>query len=117
MLMSGGAMTGKGDIAYGARLEATSRDRDYPIGRNMSTIAFNVVDWHGDTSVVCNMQSQIPIGRGSNVIGHASYNNKGSGQVGLRFNTTDQLQIALLAVLPLFRHVKRALFDSSEMMD
>lgn len=117
MLMSGGAMTGKGDIAYGARLEATSRDRDYPIGRNMSTIAFNVVDWHGDTSVVCNMQSQIPIGRGSNVIGHANYNNKGSGQVGLRFNTTDQLQIALLALLPLFRHVKRALFDSSEMMD
>nr|CAD1844114.1 unnamed protein product [Ananas comosus var. bracteatus] len=114
LLVSGGAMTGRGDVAYGGRLEATLRDKDYPIGRMLSTLALSVVDWHGELVVGCNVQSQIPLGRGTNLIGHANLNNKGTGQVGIRLNSSDQLQIALIALIPIFRNIKRMLFDSSQ---
>lgn len=114
VLMSGGAMTGRGDVAYGGRLEATLKDQDYPIGRALSTLALSVVDWHGDLAVGCNLQSQIPIGRGTNLIGHANISNRGSGQLGIRFNSSEQLQIALLALIPIFRNVKKMLSGSSQ---
>jgi len=117
LLLSGGAMVGQGDVAYGGRLEATLRDKDYPIGRALSNLALSIVDWHGDLAIGCNVQSQIPLGRGTNVVGHVNLNNKGTRQVGIRLNSSDQLQIALLALLPIFRHAKRILFGSSEQFD
>ncbi|ONK57100.1 uncharacterized protein A4U43_C10F16620 [Asparagus officinalis] len=117
LLMSGGVMAGRGDVAYGGRLEGTLRDKDYPIGRALSTLALSVVDWHGDLAIGCNVQSQIPLGRGTNVVAHANLNNKGTGQVGIRLNSSEQLQIALVALVPLFRHVKRVLFGSSQTFD
>ncbi|KAM0946933.1 putative small monomeric GTPase [Dioscorea sansibarensis] len=114
VLMSGGAMTGRGDVAYGGRLEATLKDQDYPIGRALSTLALSAVDWHGDLAVGCNLQSQIPIGRGTNLIGHANISNRGSGQLGIRFNSSEQLQIALLALIPIFRNLTKMLSGSSQ---
>ncbi|KAG0497708.1 hypothetical protein HPP92_002399 [Vanilla planifolia] len=109
VLIGGGAMTGRGDAAYGGRLEATLRDKDYPIGQNLSTIALSIVDWHGDLALGCNIQTQHPLGRRTNVVCHGNLSNKGSGQVGIRLNTSDQLQIAFLALLPIFKGVIRML--------
>lgn len=103
MVVTGGAMTGRGDVAYGGSLEATLRDKDYPLGRSLSTLGLSVMDWHGDLAIGCNLQSQIPIGRSSNMIARANLNNRGAGQVSIRFNTSEQLQIALVGLLPLFR--------------
>ncbi|KAL0912619.1 hypothetical protein M5K25_018603 [Dendrobium thyrsiflorum] len=114
MLISGGAMTGRGDVAYGGRLEATLREKNYPIGRSLSTIALSVVDWHGDLALGCNIQTQHSLGRGTNLICHGNLSNKGSGQVGIRLNTSDQVQIALVALLPIVRSIIRMLSVSSE---
>ncbi|VAH06047.1 unnamed protein product [Triticum turgidum subsp. durum] len=109
LLVSGGTMSGKGDAAYGGRLEATLRDKDYPIGRMLSTLAISVVDWHGDLAVGCNAQSQIPAGRSSNLIASLNVSNKGTGQVGIRLNSSEHLQIALLALVPIFKNVRKLL--------
>uniref|UniRef100_A0A0E0IW28 AIG1-type G domain-containing protein n=1 Tax=Oryza nivara TaxID=4536 RepID=A0A0E0IW28_ORYNI len=109
VLVSGGAMSGRGDVAYGGRLEATLKDKDYPIGRMLSTIALSVVDWHGDLAVGCNIQSQIPAGRASNLIGHANLSNKGTGQVGIRLNSSEHLEIALIALVPIYQNIKKLL--------
>uniref|UniRef100_J3N4N7 AIG1-type G domain-containing protein n=1 Tax=Oryza brachyantha TaxID=4533 RepID=J3N4N7_ORYBR len=109
VLVSGGAMSGRGDVAYGGRLEATLKDKDYPIGRMLSTIALSVVDWHGDLAVGCNIQSQIPAGRASNLIGHANLSNKGTGQVGIRLNSSEHLEIALIALVPIYHNIKKLL--------
>lgn len=114
IVMSGGAMTGRGDVAYGGRVEAVLRDKDYPLGRTLTTLAASVVDWHGDLAVGCNFQSQVPIGRHTNLVGHANLNNRGSGQVGIRVNSSEQLQIALIAVVPILKGIQRMLsFGSS----
>ncbi|KAF5764405.1 putative small monomeric GTPase [Helianthus annuus] len=101
LVVAGGAVIGRGDVAYGGSLEATLRDKDYPLGRFLSTIGLSVMDWHGDLALGWNAQSQIPIGRFTNLIGRVNLNNKGSGQVSVRLNSSEQLQIALTALVPL----------------
>lgn len=103
VVISGGAMTGRGDVAYGGSLEATFRDKEYPVGRFLSTLGLSVMDWHGELALGCNVQSQIPIGRSTNLIARANLNNRGSGQVSLRLNSAEQLQLALIGFLPLLR--------------
>ncbi|XP_071702047.1 translocase of chloroplast 120, chloroplastic-like [Rutidosis leptorrhynchoides] len=101
LVVAGGAVIGRGDVAYGGSLEATLRDKDYPLGRFLSTVGLSVMDWHGDLALGWNAQSQIPIGRFTNLIGRVNLNNKGSGQVSVRLNSSEQLQIALVALVPI----------------
>ncbi|KAH9622305.1 hypothetical protein KSS87_011073 [Heliosperma pusillum] len=108
VVMSGGAMASRGDIAYGGTLEATLRDRDYPLGRFLSTLGLSVMDWHGELAIGCNVQSQIPIGRHTNLVARANLNNRGSGQIGLRLNSSEQLQLALIGLLPLIRKLMQS---------
>lgn len=103
MVMSGGAMASRGDVAYGGSLEATFRDKDYPLGRFLSTLGLSIMDWHGELAVGCNAQSQIPIGRFTNLIARANLNNRGSGQLSLRLNSSEQVQLALIGLVPLLR--------------
>ncbi|XP_010487524.1 PREDICTED: translocase of chloroplast 120, chloroplastic-like isoform X2 [Camelina sativa] len=103
MVMSGGAMTSRGDVAYGGSLEAQFRDKDYPLGRFLSTLGLSVMDWHGDLAIGGNIQSQVPIGRSSNLIARANLNNRGAGQVSIRVNSSEQLQLAMVALVPLFK--------------
>ncbi|KAK1437866.1 hypothetical protein QVD17_03666 [Tagetes erecta] len=100
LVAAGGAVFGRGDVAYGGSLEATLRDKDYPLGRFLSTVGVSVMDWHGDLALGWNAQSQIPIGRFTNLIGRVNLNNKGSGQVSVRLNSSEQLQLALAALVP-----------------
>ncbi|KAK4340450.1 hypothetical protein RND71_041912 [Anisodus tanguticus] len=101
LVVSGGAMFGRGDVAYGGSLEATLRDKDLSLGHFLSTLGLSVMDWHGDLAIGCNSQTQIPIGRYTNLIGRVNINNKGSGQVSIRLNSSEQLQIALISLIPL----------------
>ncbi|XP_027353884.1 translocase of chloroplast 120, chloroplastic [Abrus precatorius] len=103
LVISGGAMAGRGDIAYGGSLEAQLRDKDYPLGRFLSTLGISVMDWHGDLAVGCNVQSQIPVGRFTNLVARANLNNRGAGQISIRLNSSEQLQIALIGLIPLLK--------------
>ncbi|CAN8271352.1 unnamed protein product [Cochlearia groenlandica] len=103
MVMSGGAMTCRGDVAFAGTLEAQLRDKDYPLGRFLTTLGLSVMDWHGDLAIGGNIQSQVPLGRSSNLIARANLNNRGSGQVSLRLNSSEQLQLAMVAIVPLFK--------------
>ncbi|KAB1997614.1 hypothetical protein ES319_D12G035900v1 [Gossypium barbadense] len=103
VVMTGGVMTGRGDLAYGGSLEAQLRDKDYPLGRSLSTLGLSIMDWHGDLAIGCNIQSQVPVGRSTNLIARANLNNKGAGQVSLRINSSEQLQLALTSLFPLLK--------------
>ncbi|XP_049935685.1 translocase of chloroplast 101, chloroplastic-like isoform X1 [Nymphaea colorata] len=115
VVMSGGAMAGRSDVAYGGSLEATLRDKDYPIGRSLSTFGLSIMDWHGDLAIGCNLQSQFPVGRSTNMTARANLNNRGSGQVSVRLNSSDQLQIALVGLLPLLRNIINNRLNSQSM--
>ncbi|KAI5402318.1 hypothetical protein KIW84_050072 [Lathyrus oleraceus] len=105
LVIAGGAMTGRDDVAYGGSLEALLRDKNHPLGRSLSTLGVSVMDWHGDLAVGCNLQSQIPIGRYTNLVARGNLNNRGAGQISIRLNSSEQLQIALIGLIPLLKRV------------
>lgn len=102
LVASAGAVVARGDVAYGGSFEATYRGKD-PLGRFLSTLGLSVMDWHGELALGCNFQSQIPVGRSTNLIGRVNVNNRGSGQVSIRFNSAEHLQIALISLVPFIR--------------
>ncbi|PAL72501.1 hypothetical protein CEJ83_20125, partial [Acinetobacter baumannii] len=56
--------------------------------------------WRGDLALGANLQSQFSVGRSSKMAIRAGLNNKLSGQISVRTSSSDQLQIALLGILP-----------------
>ncbi|TXG63450.1 hypothetical protein EZV62_010444 [Acer yangbiense] len=86
--------------AYGANLEVRLREADFPIGQDQSSLGLSLVKWRGDLALGANLQSQISVGRNSKVSIRAGLNNKLSGQITVRTSTSDQLQIALVGILP-----------------
>jgi Toc86/159 family protein import component len=116
LVLNGGAITGRGDVTYGGSVEATLRDKDYPIGRSLSTLGLSIMDWHGDLAIGCNLQSQFAVGRNTTMIARANLNNRGAGQVSIRTSSSEQLQIALIGIIPIFRTLKNRFFGSSDHM-
>lgn len=82
MLINGGLVTGGGDFSYG-QFEATLGDKEYPVGRMLSTLALSMVDWQGEFALSGNFQSQCPLGRTTNLIGHADFGNRGTGKISI----------------------------------
>ncbi|KAF3515324.1 hypothetical protein F2Q69_00000664 [Brassica cretica] len=72
----GGAMTCRGDAAYGGSLEA---------------------------QLLGNIQTQVHIGRSSDLTARANLNSRGAVQVSIRANIFEQLEHAMAALVPLFK--------------
>lgn len=113
LVVNGGAITGRGDVAYGGSVEATLRDKDYPIGRSLSTLGLSVMDWHGDLAIGCNLQSQFPVGRNTTMTARANLNNRGAGQISIRTSSSEQLQLALIGIIPILRTLQNRWTGSS----
>ncbi|MBA0799282.1 hypothetical protein Gohar_009808 [Gossypium harknessii] len=84
-------------------LEAQWKDKDYLLNNSLSTLGVSIMDWHGDHVIGCNVQSHVRIGRSTNVIAQADLNNRGTGQVSIRISSSEQIQLALVALLPLMK--------------
>lgn len=97
---STGTIRSQGDSAYGANLEVKLREADFPIGQDQSSLGLSLVKWRGDLALGANLQSQFSVGRSSKMAIRAGLNNKLSGQISVRTSSSDQLQIALLGILP-----------------
>lgn len=105
---STGTVRSQGDSAFGANLEIRLREADFPIGQDQSSLGLSLVKWRGDTALGANFQSQFSVGRSYKMAVRAGINNKLSGQISVRTSSSDQLQIALIALLP----VARAIYNS-----
>lgn len=100
LVASTGAIRAQGDTAYGANLEARLREKDYPIGQVLATLGLSLMSWRGDLALGANVQSQLSAGRNYKVAVRGSLNNKLSGQITVKTSSSEQLQIALLAIIP-----------------
>ncbi|GAV73865.1 AIG1 domain-containing protein/DUF3406 domain-containing protein, partial [Cephalotus follicularis] len=106
---STGTVRSQGDAAYGANLEVRLREADFPIGQDQSSLGLSLVKWRGDLALGANLQSQFSVGRGSKIAIRAGLNNKLSGQVSVRTSTSDQLQIALVSILPVVMAIYKSI--------
>ncbi|KAI4306332.1 hypothetical protein L6164_029619 [Bauhinia variegata] len=100
-----GTVRSKADSAYGANVEVQLRDADYPVSQDQHSLGLSLVKWKGDLALGANFQSQVSLGRSYKMAVRAGLNNKLSGQFTVRTSSSDQLQIALLAVLPIAKAI------------
>lgn len=91
-----GAVSMRGDAAYGVNMEATLREKSYPVGQGLATLGVSLVKWRKEWTMAANLDSQVSVGRSSNMAVHVDVNNKLTGRVSIKANTSEQLNIALL---------------------
>ncbi|KAJ4722182.1 Translocase of chloroplast, chloroplastic [Melia azedarach] len=106
-----GAVQSRGDTAYGANLELCLKD--FPIGRDNSSLGLSMVNWRGDQSLTANLQSQFSIGRNSTMAVRVGLNNKRSGQISVKLSSSEQLQMALIGILPIAMSIFRIISPAS----
>lgn len=102
---STGIVKSQSDSACGANIEVRLREADFPIGQDQSSLSLSLVKWRGDLALGANLQSQFSIGRSYKMAVRAGLNNKLSGQISVRTSSSDQLQIALVAILPIAKAI------------
>lgn len=105
LIGSAGLMRSQGDSAYGTNVEVRFKEADFPIGQDQSSLSLSLVKWRGELALGANLQSQFSTGRSYKMAVRAGLNNKRSGQISVRTSSSEQLQIALVAVLPIVRAI------------
>ncbi|XP_058212469.1 translocase of chloroplast 159, chloroplastic-like [Rhododendron vialii] len=103
-----GIIRSQGDTACGGSFELRLREKDFPIGQDQTTASLSLMRWRGEVIWGGSLQSQLSIGRSSKVVFRGGLNSKLNGQVSVSISSSDQLQIALLGILP----VANAIFQN-----
>ncbi|KAG9132143.1 hypothetical protein Leryth_022620 [Lithospermum erythrorhizon] len=110
---STGATICQGDAAYGANMEVRLREKDYPVGQDQNTFGLSLMKWRGDMIWGCNLQSEFSVGRNYRMAIKGGLNNKMSGQISIRTISSDQLQIVMLALVPIAKTIFRNILCQS----
>ncbi|GFQ05708.1 translocase of chloroplast 159 chloroplastic [Phtheirospermum japonicum] len=111
---SGGAVGSGKETAYGANIEVQRRESDYPIGEVESTLGVSMVKWRGDWTLGINGLAQFSIGHNSKVGVRAGINNKLSGQISVKTSSSENLALALAAVVPAVISVYKKLWPGAD---
>ncbi|CAN6308602.1 unnamed protein product [Urochloa humidicola] len=98
LLANTGVVSMSGDAAYGVNMEATLREKNYPVGQGLATLGASLVRWHKEWTMAAQFDSQFSVGRTSNMVVHVDVNNKLTGRVSIKASTSEQLKIALLGI-------------------
>ncbi|CAM0877752.1 unnamed protein product [Alopecurus aequalis] len=98
LIANAGAVSMKGDTAYGVNMLANLLEKDYPVGHGLATFGASLVRWHKEWTMAANMDSQFTVGRTSSMAVHVDLNNKLTGRVSIKANSSEHLKISLLGV-------------------
>lgn len=110
-----GCLGGVGQVASGGTLEATFKGRDYPVRNDNLTLSLTALSFKKDTVLSGNFQSEFRVSRGTRMSFGADLNNQKMGKICAKVNSSDHVEIALIAVVTLFRALlKRRGNDSGE---
>jgi Toc86/159 family protein import component len=109
-----GAVSMRGDAAYGVIMEATLREKSYPVGQGVATLGASLVKWHKEWTMAANLDSHVSVGRSSNMSVHVDVNNKLTGRVSIKANTSEQLNIALLGTCSVIMYVWNKMHPSAD---
>ncbi|VAH97494.1 unnamed protein product [Triticum turgidum subsp. durum] len=99
LVANAGAVSVKGDTAHGLNVVLNLLQKDYPImGLGLATLGASLVRWHKEWTTAANLDTQFSVGRTSNMAVHVDVNNKLTGRVSIKANSSEHLTIALLGV-------------------
>ncbi|KAM3318016.1 hypothetical protein ACQJBY_035638 [Aegilops geniculata] len=106
LVANAGAVSVKGDTAHGVNVVLNLLQKDYPImGLGLATLGASLVRWHKEWTTAANLDTQFAVGRTSNMAVHVDVNNKLTGRVSIKANSSEHLTIALLGVYSMAMYV------------
>lgn len=111
---SAGTMRSQGENAYGANMEFRLNDKNFPVEQDQTTLGLSLMKWRNDLAVMANLQSQFSIGRDSKMAVRVGLNNKQSGQITFKISSSENLQIALSALLPVAISIFRNFYPGTD---
>lgn len=105
--MNAGGMTGAGEMAYGGGFEATLKGKDYPVRDEKVNLSMTILSFQKETVLGGSIQSDFRLSRGTRLSINANLNSRKMGQVRVKINSSEHMEIALIAVISLFRSLFR----------
>ncbi|KAM3279818.1 hypothetical protein ACQJBY_046912 [Aegilops geniculata] len=106
LVANAGAVSVKGDTAHGLNVVLNLLQKDYPImGLGLATLGASLVRWHKEWTTAANLDTQFSVGRTSNTAVHVDVNNRLTGRVSIKANSSEHLTIALLGVYSMAMYV------------
>ncbi|CAN6854104.1 unnamed protein product [Brassica oleracea] len=110
-----GTVQSREGSAYEANVEVRLREDDFPIGQNQSALGLSLTkSKEEDLTLSANLRSQVSIGRQTNVAAFASLDTKRTGRFAVRTSSSDQLQIAFMAIFPLAMSIYKRVVGSGD---
>ncbi|KAL3629674.1 hypothetical protein CASFOL_026896 [Castilleja foliolosa] len=105
--MNVGGMRGAGKVAYGGGFETILKGKDYPMRDDKVSLAMTVLSFEKETVLGGNLQSDFRLSRGTRMSVGANLNSRKMGQVSVRINSSEHMEIALVALISVFRSLFR----------
>ncbi|KAG2544688.1 hypothetical protein PVAP13_9KG212361 [Panicum virgatum] len=114
LLANTGAVSMGGDAAYGVNMTATLREESYPLGQGLATLGASLVRWRQEWTMAAHLDSQFSVGRTSNMEVRVDVNNKLTGRVSIKANTSEQLKIALLGICSVTMYLWNKIYPGAD---
>ncbi|MQL80107.1 hypothetical protein Taro_012553 [Colocasia esculenta] len=113
--MNTGCIRGCGRMAYGGSLEATVVGKDYPVRDDKTTLAMTCLSFDKEMVLGGTVQSDFRAGCSTKMSVNANLNSRNMGQISLKTSTSNQVEIALIAVISLVQALfRRRLANNSD---
>ncbi|KAH7307217.1 hypothetical protein KP509_22G050000 [Ceratopteris richardii] len=100
LAFNGGALKSRGDFSFGGGVETTFRDRDHPLGSSLLALQLSVMQWQSALAISGNLKSVFKLEKTTATLS-GNLNNKRSGQISVRLNSSEQLSITVIGLFPL----------------
>ncbi|KZV30087.1 Avirulence induced protein [Dorcoceras hygrometricum] len=101
--MNAGHVTGAGLVAYGGSLEATVRGKDYPVRDEKVSLSMTILSFNKEPVLGGNLLCDFRLSRSTSMSVNASVNSQKMGQLRLKMNSSEHMEIALVAAISIFR--------------
>ncbi|XP_057767994.1 translocase of chloroplast 90, chloroplastic [Salvia miltiorrhiza] len=105
--MNVGGMTSAGQVAYGGTIEATLKGKDYPVRDEKVNLSMSILSSGKETVLGGNVQSDFRLSRGTRMSVNANMNSRKMGQVSVKVNSSEHMEIALIALISVLRSLMK----------
>ncbi|KAL4194435.1 hypothetical protein AMTRI_Chr05g68700 [Amborella trichopoda] len=107
LVVDTGGMASQGDMTFGGRLEGSLRGKDYPVRRDQASVSLTMLSCNKEVLLEGGLLVRFRPARGTNMAIQANVNHKKSGQICIKANSSEHIQIALIAIIPIVRALFR----------
>ncbi|KAL0345362.1 UNVERIFIED_CONTAM: Translocase of chloroplast, chloroplastic [Sesamum radiatum] len=105
--MNAGGITGAGQVVYGGAFEAILKGKDYPVRDDKTSLSMTLLSFKKETVLGGNIQSDFRLSRGTRMSINANVNTQKMGQLCVKMNSCEHMEIALLAAISVLRSLLR----------